>query len=467
MKIALLFMLYYYIMNLNPSYKKFEPFTYKSLEILKKKFRNLGLDIPVSQDLGLLQKSINIKNITIPNRLSIQPMEGFDAYDDGSPGELTLRRYKRYAEGGAGLIWVEATSIAKDCRSNPHQLMLTEQNLEKFRDFVSEIRTRCNETLKSLGFEDECILIIQLNHSGRYSKIGLEKFPIRAYHNANLDATIQVSEKNGKIISDDELKELEDTWVSAADLAKKAGFDGVDIKACHGYLISGLLSARNRKNSIYGGPSLENRAKFFLNIIKKLNSEIDDFIITSRLGVYNGIPYPNGFGVKEVENQPFPAEIDLQEPIQLIKELHKLGIRLINISAGNPHYTPHLTRPYDTPLKGTKLPEEHPLFSFYRIVHLTSLIKSQIPESMVTIGSGYSYLHQFAGNIAAGLVENNMVDICGFGRMALANPNFPRQIFQNGIIDKNQVCITCSQCSGFMRQGIRTGCAIRDPQYKK
>jgi len=227
-----------------------------------------------------------------------------------------------------------------------------------------------------------------------------------------------------------------------------------------------LLGARNRKNSIYGGSLFENRTRFFLNIIKKLKNAVDEIIVTSRLGIYNGIPFPNGFGVKEEKNQTFPAEADLKEPIQLIDQLYKLGIRLINISIGNPHYTPQLTRPYDTPIKGATSPEEHPLYSVYRILHLTSHIKNQIPKDMITIGSGYSYLRQFAGYIAAGLVRNKMVDICGFGRMAIANPNFPRQIFENGNIDKNQVCITCSQCSGFMRQGKNTGCAIRDPQYQ-
>ena len=454
-------------MNLNSNYMKFEPFSYKSLKILREKFEVLNLDIPVSEEIGILRKNIKIQNITIPNRLSIQPMEGFDANEDGSPGELTYRRYLRYADGGAGLIWVEATSITDNCRSNPHQLMLTEQNLNNFKEFVSMIRARCNETLKSLGFEDKCVLIIQLNHSGRYTKLGLKQFPIRAYHNVNLDSAQNVSEKDGKIISDNKLKELEDMWVEKAILAKNAGFDGVDIKACHGYLISELLSARSRNKSIYGGLSFDNRTRFFLNIIKKLKSKFNNFIITCRLGVYDGIPYPNGFGVREVENQNFPAEADIKEPIQLIYQLHKLGISLINISVGNPHYTPHLTRPFDTPIKGAKLPEEHPLFSLYRILYLTSLIKNQIPKNMIIIGSGYSYLRHFAGYIAAGLIKNNMVDLCGFGRMAIANPNFPRQIFQNGIIDKHQVCIACSQCSGFMRQGIRTGCAIRDPQYKK
>ena len=86
---------------------------------------------------------------------------------------------------------------------------------------------------------------------------------------------------------------------------------------------------------------------------------------------------------------------------------------------------------------------------------------------MIVMGSGYSYLRQFAGYIAAGMAHEKKVDICGFGRMALANPNFPKQIFQEGIIDKKKVCITCSKCSEFMKRGEKVGCATKDPQYKK
>jgi hypothetical protein len=109
MKIALLFILYYYLMKLNLNHKKFVPFTYKSLDKLKKKFEDLNLSIPISQKLDILKQNIKFNHFVIPNRLSIQPMEGFDSEDDGSPGELTVRRYKRYAEGGAGLIWVKST----------------------------------------------------------------------------------------------------------------------------------------------------------------------------------------------------------------------------------------------------------------------------------------------------------------------------------------------------------------------
>jgi 2,4-dienoyl-CoA reductase-like NADH-dependent reductase (Old Yellow Enzyme family) len=133
---------------------------------------------------------------------------------------------------------------------------------------------------------------------------------------------------------------------------------------------------------------------------------------------------------------------------------------------GNPHYKPHITRPYDTPIRGASVPNEHPLYSVSRMLNFTNLIKKQIADDMVIVGSGYSYLRQFAGFIAAGMILNNNVDICGFGRMAIANPNFPKQLFQQGFIDKKQVCIACSKCSELMSQGKSTGCVIRDSQYK-
>ncbi|TFG07118.1 MAG: hypothetical protein EU539_05785, partial [Promethearchaeota archaeon] len=306
MKIALLFILYYYIMEPNQIYKKFEPFSYKSIDDLKKKLNQLGVKIPISHEVELLKRNLAFGNFCIPNRLAVQPMEGFDAKEDGSPSKLTYRRYERYANGGVGLIWFEATSISEICRSNPHQLMLTEKNLHEFKKLVKSTRKTCNDNLKNLGFEDKCILIIQLNHAGRYSKLDGEKFPIRAFHEKELDKAIQVNQENGMIISDEELEIIEDIWVEKAILAKEAGFDGVDIKACHGYLIGELLASRKRESSIYGGESWEKRARLLLNIIKKLSKHIsknDDFIITTRLGIYDGIPYPNGFGIKAEEGQ--------------------------------------------------------------------------------------------------------------------------------------------------------------------
>jgi len=437
-------------MNLNSYYKKFEPFTYKTLSDLEKKIKSLNLDIPISSEVEILQQRIKLENRFIPNRLAIQPMEGADSLEDGSPSELTFRRYERFAKGGAGLIWFEATAINNDSRTTNHQLMLTEDNKNFFKKLVSQTRDWSNQSLKELGFKEPILLILQLNHSGKYSSKGKK------------DSSV--------IISDEELEELEDIWVRKAMLAREIGFDGVDIKACHGYLISDLLASRIHESSKYQGKPLKNRTRFLINMITKLKKEINqtsDFFITTRLGVYDGVPYPNGFGVQTRENEVFPASIDISEPLHLITELYILGVRLINITAGNPHQKPHITRPYDIPIKGEEHPTEHPLYGVSRIINLATTIKKKVPEDMVVIGSGYSYLRQYAGHIASGLIHEKKIDICGFGRMAFANPNFPKQIFQDGIINKKETCITCSRCAEIKRKGQSTGCFIRDPLYKE
>ena len=446
----------------------FEPFKYKTIEDLKNELNRLSIPLPISSNIENLKEPIQTKHLYMPNRLSIQPMEGFDATPTGSPSEMTFRRYKRYSKGGVGLIWFEATAISEDCRSNDHQLVLTEENVKEFQKLTSITRAQCDQTLKSLGFQGPCCLILQLNHSGRYSKRNGKRYPIRTYHSDELDEAISVKRDDGVLLLDEELKEIESVWIKKTILAREAGFDGVDIKACHGYLISDLLSAHNRQDSIYGGKDFEKRTRFYLNIVTKLQNifrKESDFMITSRLGIYDGKPFPIGFGVETIENDQFPATIELSEPVELINKLGKLGMNLINISAGDPHQQPHITRPYDTPVKGGSLPKEHPLFSVYRIIYLTSVIKTLIPEEIKIVGSGYSYFRQYAANLASGVVENSMVDICGFGRMSFANPNFAKQIFQSGTIDKQKSCISCSKCSQLMREGKNTGCVIRDPNY--
>ncbi len=458
-----------YMIDKNELTSQFRSFKYKTIDDLKSELNHLNLELPLVEDCSSLTKELLFEQILLPNRIAIQPMEGFDAKLDGTPGHLTMRRYERYARGGAALIWVEATAIVPEGKSNPRQLYLSEKNVNQFTQFVSTIRNRCNSTLKELGFKANCLIILQLNHSGRYSKKNGHPYPIKIYQNPALDKAMGISEREGKIITDEELEELEKIWVQKALLAKEAGFDGVDIKSCHGYLISELISSHSRLNSKYGGKSLENRTKFFFNIIKKLKKRLqigDPFIITTRFGVYDELPYPNGFGISRDKKQKVPS-IDLTEPIQVIKKLHELDIRLINISAGNPHYKPYLTRPFDTPIPGTDFPPEHPLYGVFRIIKLASLIKSQVPKDMVILGSGYSYLRHLAGYICAGLIKQNMVDICGFGRMALANPDFPKQLFMDGQIYPKKSCITCSKCSELMRLGSITGCVIRDELYKK
>ena len=172
-------------------------------------------------------------------------MEGCDGTADGRPGELTLRRYDRFARSGAGLIWAEATAITPEGRANPRQLWLTEENLNDYQRFVTDIKETC---MRENGFEP--IVLLQATHSGRYSKPEGTPAPLIAYNNPIFEGDSPIA--SDRILSDDYLYGLIDKFGTTAALAERAGFDGVDIKCCHRYLNSELLSAYNRPGDIGG-----------------------------------------------------------------------------------------------------------------------------------------------------------------------------------------------------------------------
>ena len=109
---------------------KHEKFHYKSLEELQAKAEELGVSLPFAKDTKVLSQKVTFANVTLENRIGIAPMEGNDSLPDGSPSELTARRYIKEAEGRNGLLWFEAISIVPEARSGAHQLMLTKENVD-------------------------------------------------------------------------------------------------------------------------------------------------------------------------------------------------------------------------------------------------------------------------------------------------------------------------------------------------
>ena len=97
-------------------------FAYTSLNELEAAIRAEGVTMPLSNDISILNEPVRFGGATVANRMSIQPMEGCDGNADGAPSPLTLRRYLRFAAGGAGLLWVEATAVVPEGRANPRQL---------------------------------------------------------------------------------------------------------------------------------------------------------------------------------------------------------------------------------------------------------------------------------------------------------------------------------------------------------
>lgn len=426
-----------------------EKFTYKSLDELKARAESLKVHLPFSEDTSVLAKPLAFGNVVLKNRVGIAPMEGADALPDGSPSRLTTRRYVREAEGGSGLIWFEAISIVPEGRSSAHQLMLTKDNLEQYKRFTEEIKEAGR---KANGFAP--YLVMQANHSGRYSNPQGRPAPLIAYRHPEYEKLRPADDSC--IVSDDYLKSLEEKFGEAALLAREAGFDAVDIKSCHGYLLAELNSAYNRPGQ-YGG-SFENRTRLLRNGIAAAKAyETEDFLVTARIGIFDGFAYPYGFGVKEGEG----AVVNTEEPIRLIRSLYKdYGLPMVNLTMGNPYVSTHVTRPYD---HGKYVPDEHPLVGVARIINGIGAVKKAVPQ-MVISASGPSYLRQYSDLFAAGAIEEGLCDEMLFGRMSFANPGFANQIIKDGRMDAKKTCVACGKCGDLIRAGKPTGCVVRDTE---
>lgn len=418
-------------------------FRYKTLDDVRADIDALGLDLPLSEDTSALARGFDVRGekIHFRNSVAIHPMEGFDSEPDGAPSELTRRRYLRFADSDAGLYWFEAVAISNESRSNDRQLWLNEQSADAFKRLIDELHEKTNGAP----------VICQLTHSGRFSRPENKPAPIIAYHNPVLNRPFNIPADH-PVVTDEYLDSLVPQYVRAAKLAEQVGFDGVDIKACHRYLMSELLSAYTRKGR-YGG-SYENRTRLYRDVIAAVKSEVG-IAVGTRLGVHDGIGYPYGFG-DDMEDY---SKFDPSEALRLIGDIHKLGVNLINVTMGTPYYNPHVNRPYCT---GGYEPPEHPLVGVARMINGAAILQKAFPD-ITFIGTGYTFLRQFSPYLAAGAVGSGMISAAGFGRMAFAYDGFAKDLIA-GDMKPNKCCLTCGKCTELMRAFTTTGCPIRDSE---
>src|SRR5579859_7649337 len=141
-------------------------FKFHSLADIQEANDRLGLNLQFTDDLSPLFIPAIVGPFRVGNRLCILPMEGCDGTTDGSPDELTLRRYRRFGSGGAKLIWGEAAAVMEEGRANTRQLWLHDENVRSFAQIVDACRQSHRQ---AFGNRDDLLIGLQLTHSGRYS----------------------------------------------------------------------------------------------------------------------------------------------------------------------------------------------------------------------------------------------------------------------------------------------------------
>jgi NADPH2 dehydrogenase len=446
-------------------------FRYRSLDELRADIADGGHEIVVADAFGYIADEVRIGDRMASNRMAVHPMEGCDGNLDGTPGELTFRRWRRFAEGGAALLWGEATALVPEARANPRQLLISPTTAPELKRLLDETRAARRERF---GSTDGFIVGLQLTHSGRWS----HGVPIIARHAPAIDA-VRASER---VIGDDVLEQLEERFVEAAVMARDIGFDFVDIKQCHTYLLNELLAARVR-SGVYGG-SFENRTRFVRNVFGKIHARTGStLLLATRVNAYDGVPFHaggDGRGVPPAVDRPYrdgwgvdaqnPELADVSEPLRLIGDLRELGLSLVNVTAGSPYFNPHIGRPFDRPPVDGYLSPEHPLAGVERHLRLTAAVQRANPDLPV-IGTGYSWLRHFALNVAEASIASGATTMVGLGRGALAYPDFAADALEHGRMERDRACIGVSYCTALMRakhNGMgqyATGCVPRDKMY--
>ncbi len=452
----------------------------KSVERFAEHMRVLGINLPMDARVepapgSPLAKAVSWRGRTIGNRWCILPMEGWDGTEDGSPTERTTRRWIRFGESGAKLIWGgEAVAVCPDGRANPHQLWIHSGNAREFSRLRNELADAHRERF---GSDDDLIVGLQITHSGRFSRPHRHDRPEPKilYHHPILDARLGIA-PDQPVLDDDEIRSIRDDFVRAARLAHQCGFSFVDIKHCHGYLGHEFLSAIDRSGP-YGGP-LENRTRFLLEIVEGIRASASGLGIAVRFSAFDMIPFrslQDGHGVPEPYEGPYryafgchpasPVTPDLSEPHQFLALLEQSAIDLVCVSAGSPYYNPHIQRPALFPPSDGYHPPEDPLIGVARQITATAELKRSHPN-LLFVGSAYTYLQEFLPHVAQAAVRLGWTDFVGLGRMALSYPQLPADVLEGRPLRTQLICRTFSDCTTAPRHGLPSGCYPLDPYYR-
>jgi NADPH2 dehydrogenase len=450
---------------------------------------SLGLDLPCEDAIlrapeSPMAQPLQVGRFTVGNRWCIHPMEGWDGETDGRPSDFTRRRWQRFGQSGAKLIWGgEAVAVLPEARANPNQLIMNQETVGE----IAHLRELLLEAHREqTGSTAGMVVGLQLTHSGRFCKPWRKdrSEPQILFRHPILDAKFGLG-PDYPVLTDDQVREIVAAFHRAAVLAQRAGFDFVDVKHCHGYLGHEFLGAHTRPGP-YGG-SFENRTRFLREIVAGIREQAPGLEIGVRLSAFDLVPfrpdperslpgmpgpgvpedasdctpYRYGFGVDLAQ----PTEPDLTETVRFLELLRELDIRLVNLTAGSPYYNPHIQRPAMYPPSDGYQPPEDPLAGCARQIAIVRRLKAQFPD-LAIVGTAYSYLQEYLPHVAQALVREGAVDFAGLGRMVLSYPELPWDTLTRGEMQEKLICRTFSDCTTAPRNGMVSGCFPLDPFYK-
>ncbi len=351
---------------------------------------------------------IVIGNLTLKNRLALAPM---DTELSGLHGEVTREMRSYYAAragGGVGLILMEFTAVDETQR-------LTSPSIYSDR-FIAGWAT-----LVDLIHAYGASIILQIaHHGGRALERITGRPPV-----APSAIPSPIYPEIPRELTREEIDELIAKFVRAAERAKAAGFDGVEIHAGHGYLIGEFVSPHtNRRTDEFGG-SFENRMRFPVEILKGIRASLgQDFVVGFKFSAYEAVE----------------GGIDLELAIKIARYMEAQGVDYLHISV------------LSFPLPEYRYPSVPPIYtSGPPLVELAAEIKRHVRVPVMTVG-GFGELEE-----AERVLREGCADIVVLGRALIADPHLPRKWRHKEL---TRPCIRCNRCHIRIMEQKPIRCAV-------
>ena len=352
-----------------------------------------------------------IGGLELKNRIVMPAMGCSLAESTGEAGERIIRYYAERAKGGAGLIITEITRVDDETGvGTPNQLSVTNTHV------VPQLY-RLAEAVHAYDTK----IFVQLHHPGNQtpSRLIEGRQPVSASN-----VTCRVIGEEPRALTTEEVEGMVKKFVTGAVIAQKAGIDGVEIHAAHGYLVSQFLSPyTNKREDKYGG-SFEGRMRFITEIIMGIKA-------------YCGPKFP--ISVRMNGSDFLEGGIDEAESIKMAKYLEQLGIACLNISCGM----------YDS---GATIIEPSYLHEGWK-KHLAKGIKEAVSIPVIAVNT---IKHPA---FAEQLLEEGVSDYVGVARGFLADPCWGVKA-SAGQDEKIRKCLGCMECFRILNDGMPLGCTV-------
>jgi 2,4-dienoyl-CoA reductase-like NADH-dependent reductase (Old Yellow Enzyme family) len=338
----------------------------------------------------MLAKPVSVGNLQVPNRIVLPPMVCWAAHEDGTVSDYNLNHYNAFRD--IGLTVVEATAVSPEGRLAQKQIgAFDDKHLSGLRSLAEVIR------------EKGSVAAIQLHHAGGSTNT-TNTFGLPLIGPSPVSPGNELPEE----MTHRDIERVMEAFVYAAQLVAEAGFQAIELHGAHGYLISQFLSpAFNLRKDEYGG-TLQNRARFALELFRRLKFAVGDrLLVYLRLGL-----------AEELENG-----LTVDEGQQVARWLVEAGAELLHISSGMGKAPAHV-RPEGSP--------------FSELMHLGALAKQAVDIPIIGVG-GIKRPEQ--AELALG---EGIADLIAVGRGLLADPLWARKALrQSGDI---KYCVGCPRC---------------------